>query len=248
MWFDTHCHLYDVEDHVDAIARARSEGIEGCLVVGVDPESSHEALALTGDGVWAGAAWHPTSCKGWDPSWAEPIDELLGDDRVRAVGESGLDLYWDKTYLEDQVAALKAHIRLSKKHDKALVLHTRDSVDETVGLLRSEGPPERVIFHCWSGDLRQLEEALALGAYISFAGNSTYKSAGLLREAAAKVPDDRLLIETDAPYLAPVPHRGKPNEPAFVVHTGAALAEVRGMDVESFAGLTTRNAHVVLGI
>lgn len=248
MWFDTHCHLYDVDDPSAAIERARSAGVEGMLIVGVDPDSSRRALGLTGDGVWSGAAWHPTSVKGWDDSWTEPIEALLADRRVRAVGESGIDLYWDKAFLADQVAALKAHICLSKRYDKALVLHTRDSVDETIAVLREEGPPPRLIFHCWSGNSAQLTAALGLGAYVSFAGNVTFKSASALRELSRAVPDDRILIETDSPYLAPVPFRGKPNEPSYVVHTGEVIAAERGIDAAVLAEITTANSRTILGL
>ncbi|MFP5298753.1 MAG: TatD family hydrolase [Actinomycetota bacterium] len=248
MWFDTHCHLYDIAEPRDAAARARAAGVEGIVVVGVDPSTSRAALDLTGDGIWAGAAWHPTSVKGWKDEWADEIDDLLSDPRVRAVGETGINLYWDKTYLDDQVRALRAHIALSKKHDKALVLHTRDSVDETIEVLKSEGPPARLIFHCWSGALPQLRAALELGAFISFAGNTTFKNADELREAARAVPADRILIETDSPYLSPVPHRGRPNEPAFVVHTGEALALARDVPTQDFARCTSANAAAVFGI
>lgn len=250
MWFDSHCHLLDVPgEPAEVLERARAAGVEGLLVVGVDAEDSKRvADAADGEVVWAGAAWHPTGTKGWEDDWIEPIDTLLARPEVRAVGESGIDLYWDKSYFDDQRRAFVAHIELSRRHDKALVIHTRESVDETLEILENVSPPPRLIFHCWSGDLDQLRRVLDLGAYVSFAGNATFKSADALREAARAVPSDRLLVETDAPYLAPEPMRGRKNEPAFVVHTGARLAEVRSEDEAHLAEVTTANARRVLGL
>lgn len=251
MWFDTHCHLYDLTDEQfeSALTEATEAGVEGVVVVGVDPETSRLAIDRAGgEMVFAGAAFHPSETRGWKDKWADEIDTLLEDPRTVAVGETGIDLYWDKTFFEDQKRALVRHIELSRKHDKALVLHTRESIWETIEVLRTQGPPPRLIFHCWSADLEALDAALALGAYISFAGNSTFKDAGELREAARRVPDDRILIETDSPYLTPVPLRGKPNQPAFVAHTGLALAGERGVEPEAFGEATTTNARTVFGL
>ncbi len=250
MWFDTHCHLYDFKDDAAKIAAsAREQGVEGICVVGVDVVTSRIALGLTElDGVVSGAAVHPTEAKGWDDSWADEIDELLAEPKVVAVGETGIDLHWDKTFLDDQKRALAKHVELSKKHGKALIMHTRDSIDETLDLLEEVGPPERMIFHCWSGDRASLERAVGLGAYISFAGNVTYKSAENIRDVVPGVPDDLLLVETDAPYLAPVPMRRQHNEPAFVAYTGALVAELRGTDTDELAALTTLNARTVFGL
>jgi TatD DNase family protein len=251
MWFDTHCHLYDLsEDEFDsALAQATEIGVEGVVVVGVDPETSRLAIDRAGrEMVFAGAAFHPSETRGWQDQWADEIDVLLEDPRTVAVGETGIDLYWDRTFFEDQRRALIRHIDLSRKHDKALVLHTRESIWETIDVLKAEGPPQRLIFHCWSAGLDALDAALALGAYISFAGNATFKNAGGLREAARRVPGDRILVETDSPYLAPVPFRGKPNQPAFVAHTGQVLAAERGVEAEAFGENTTANARLVFGL
>jgi TatD DNase family protein len=250
VWFDSHCHLFDVEgDPADVVARAADAGVTDVLVCGTDPASSAAAAALTNlPGVWAAAGLHPTSAREWSDDGAAAIEALLGDERVVAVGESGLDMYWDTSYLDVQVRVFEAHVAWAKEHDKALVIHTRNSIDEAVEALERVSPPERLVFHCWSGDRSQMERVLDLGAFVSFAGNVTFKSAGALRELAAEVPGDRLLVETDSPYLAPVPHRGKPNEPAHVVLTGAAVAEARGESVEAVAGTTTANARRLLGL
>lgn len=250
MWFDSHCHLYLLDEPADVVVeRALSAGVDGMLVLGTDADSSERALELTSiEGVWAGAAIHPTECKGFDASRLDRIDGLLGSAGAVAVGETGIDLYWDTSFLDDQLRAFLGHIELSKKHDKALVIHTRDSMDEALSALEDAGAPDRLVFHCWSGTADQLKRALALGAYISFAGNVTFKNAEPLREVLPLVPADRLLVETDSPYLAPVPHRGKGNEPAFVAHVGSMVASVRGEDEEEIAMRTTANAETLFGL
>jgi TatD DNase family protein len=252
MWFDSHCHLHTVAEREpldEVLRRARGALVNDVLSLGLDAETSQQVRDLTvNEGVWAGAAFHPSETKGWQDSWIEPIDRLLEDPKVVAVGETGIDHYWDRDFDLDQEAAFRAHIQMSKKHDKALVIHTRDSLDVTLAIVDDAGPPERLVFHCWSGDDDQLHRALELGSYISFAGNSTFKKNATLRELAAAVPSDRILIETDSPYLTPEPHRGKSNEPAFVAHVGAALAEVRGEEVAAFAEMTTQNARTLFGL
>ena len=258
MWFDSHCHLYELDPSNDVdpdpleevLRRADAAGVRNILVPGTDRATSEHAIRLAErPGVWAAAAFHPTSVKGWSDDWADQIDELLARDEVRAVGETGLDHYWDTTYNDDQERAFLAHVALSKKHDKALVIHTRDSLDSVLGLLERSGAPERTIFHCWSGETEeQLDRALALGAYVSFAGNVSFKNAPLLREAARRVPEERILVETDAPYLAPMPKRGKRNEPAFVAFVGEAVAAARGQAAEEIAQTTDRNSREVFGI
>ncbi|MEA2499425.1 MAG: TatD DNase family protein [Actinomycetota bacterium] len=249
MWFDTHCHLYDLDDPESAVERAREAGVFDMVVLGVDAEQSKKAVDLTRlEGVWAGAAVHPTSAKGWEDSWADDIDALLGNERVVAVGETGIDLHWDTSYLEDQTRAFEKHIELAKKHGKALVIHTRKSFAEAASILEGVGPPPKLVFHCWSGSEDEAKRALELGSMISFAGNVSFKNAEDLREVARTVPAVHLLVETDAPYLAPVPHRGKTNEPAFVVNVGVAVAEARGETLEAIAEVTTANAQRLFGL
>jgi TatD DNase family protein len=244
VWFDSHCHLFDVDEPGDAVARAAAAGVTGMLVCGTDYDSSARAAELTAlPGVWAAAGLHPTSAREWTDESGERIEALLARDRVVAVGESGLDMYWDTSYLDVQRSVFETHVAWAKEHDKALVIHTRNSVDEALQTLRDVTPPERFVFHCWSGDEAQLRRALDLGAYVSFAGNVTFKSAGALRELAALVPEERLLVETDSPYLAPVPHRGKPNEPAHCALVGAAVSEARREPLERVAETTTLNAQ-----
>lgn len=250
MWFDSHCHLFDVEgDPLEVVANAANAGVSDMLVCGTDVATSQRAVELASiPGVWAAAGLHPTSARDWDDGVASGIEKLLTHDRVVAVGETGLDMYWDTSYLDVQVRVFEAHVAWAKRYDKALVIHTRNSIDEAVETLRRVSPPERLVFHCWSGDRTQMESALDLGSFVSFAGNVTFKNAQTLRELAALVPEDRLLVETDSPYLAPVPHRGKPNEPANAALVGVALAEARDQAIETVAEATTRNAQRLLGL
>lgn len=247
MWFDTHCHLYEAGDEDAAtrvIERARAASVTAMCVLGTDPDTSASAARLARlDGVYAGVAFHPTETKGWSDGMAERLIPLLDLPGVVAVGESGLDRYWDDSFLDDQVAAFRAHLSLAKERRLALVIHTRDSIDDALDVLEDEGPPERFVFHCWSGDGAQLERATELGAFVSLAGNVTFNSAEALRAAARRIQNDRLLIETDSPYLAPVPHRGRPNEPAYLPLVGAAVAEARGDDVHELRQLTSDNAR-----
>ncbi len=250
MWFDSHCHLFDVEgDPAEAVARAADAGVADVLVCGTDYGTSLAAQRLTAlPGVWAAAGLHPTSAREWSDYVAAGIEALLRLERVVAVGESGLDMYWDTSFLDLQQKVFEAHVAWAKEHDKALVIHTRNSVDDALATLERVSPPERLVFHCWSGDATQMQRALDLGSFVSFAGNVTFKSAAALRDLAAAVPEDRLLVETDSPYLAPEPHRGKPNEPAHVVLVGAAVAQARGEPVETVAETTARNARRLLSI
>ena len=219
------------------------------MTIGIDVASSRASIELAEHhSVYASAGLHPNSALGWDDATERAIEELVAHDRVVAVGETGLDFYRDAAPPEAQEVAFRAHIALAKSCDKTLVIHTRHSIEAALDTLEDLGAPPRLVFHCWSGDEDHLKRALALGSYVSFAGNVSYKSAGDLRAVATLVPSDRLLVETDSPYLAPVPHRGKPNEPAFVADVGAAVAEARGESVATVAEDTSSNARRLFGI
>ena len=249
MWFDSHCHLHLCEENGpldDVVGRAHAAGVVDMLTVGIDIESSRRSVELAERyGCKAAVGVHPNSSMAWTDSTEKELTSLLDSDVVVAVGESGLDFYRDYSPPEMQRIAFSAHIGLAKEHGKALVIHTRDSMDEALEVLASEGAPERFIFHCWSGTEEQLNAALELGAYISFAGNVSFKNAENLRQAAAAVPDDRILVETDSPFLSPEPHRGKPNEPRQVNFVGVAVAAARGVAVPALAEQTIANSRAV---
>jgi TatD DNase family protein len=251
-WFDSHCHLHLCEEQEDAsklVAEARTAGVESMLTVGIDVESSRRAAALAKhEGIVAAAGVHPNSASEFDDVAAGAVAELLAFDHVVAVGETGLDFYRDACPEVLQLEAFTAHIRLANAHDLALVIHTRASAGRALDLLEDLGAPERLVFHCWSGDSEELKRALSLGAYISFAGNISFPNAEPLKEAAASVPEERILVETDSPFLTAVPHRGKPNRPALLPHVGAALAHARNTEAEHLAALTTANARRLFGL
>ncbi len=248
-WFDSHCHLQNCEEPPAIIVeRARDAGVRWMLCAATDVDTSRIVAALDLEGVYAAVGVHPNDATGWDASARAAIEELLGSDSVVAVGESGLDFYRDEAPAETQRDAFEAHIDMALEHDRALVIHTRESLTETIEILEARSRLPRLVFHCWSGAASMLDRALATGGYISFAGNVSYKNAAPLREVAAVVPAEKLLVETDSPYLAPMPHRGHPNEPAFVVDVGAAVAGARGEDVSAIAAQTAENAKRLFAI
>ena len=245
MWFDSHCHLHlcaENEDVDNVVARARAEGVRQMVAIGIDVDSSRASAELASrHDVWFSAGVHPNSASEWDATAQGHVEALLNDSRCVAVGESGLDFYRDHATPEAQHEAFRAHIALAKRFDKALVIHTRNSLDEVLEVLEEVAPPDRLVFHCWSGDA--VDRALELGAFVSFAGNVSFSNAQDLRDVAARVPAGRLLVETDSPFLSPVPKRGRPNEPARVALVGAAVAGARGEDPKDVAVLTSANAR-----
>ena len=251
MWFDSHCHLHLCENATPAqlVAAAAAAEVEAVVTIGTDLPSSRTAVELTSDTrVFAAVGIHPNSADEWTAGTEPALVEMLSSERVVAIGETGLDFYRDHVSPEVQRPAFEIQIELAKRYDKALIIHTRSSIDAALDVLEGVGPPGRFVFHCWSGDANQLERALAMGATISFAGNVSFKNAQNLRDAAAAVSPERLMVETDSPYLTPVPHRGQPNEPSHVALVGEAVAHARGQDVASLARLTTANARRFFGL
>lgn len=248
-FFDTHCHLDEPAfdgDRDDVLARARAAGVVGMLTIGTTAASSASAVALANGhpDIYAAVGIQPNYVAEEKPGDWERIVALSGDPRVVAIGETGLDRYWDYTPFDAQSEAFDRHLELSRTTGKPFVVHCREAEADVVAQLRNAAAsgPLRGVMHSFSGDLATAEACLDLGLFISFAGMVTFKRNDALRAVAKAVPLDRILIETDAPYLAPMPHRGKRNEPAYVAHTAAVLAEVHGMTPEEFARLTTENA------
>lgn len=258
-WIDNHCHLGD--EAVAWLAEADALGVQKFIDVGCDLDGSLAAAARASadDRVFATAGIHPHEAEHYVSSTGAVnaddlgrIAALLAEPRVVAVGECGLDYYYDHSPRAQQRSVFAAQIGLANEHDATLVIHTRDAWDETFEILAAEGVPDRVVFHCFTGGPTEARRALDLNAWLSFSGIATFKSASELREAAAITPLDRLLIETDSPYLAPVPHRGRPNQPAWVTVVGEFLAhncvvwpEGEGASpVAALAEATWQNAHV----
>jgi TatD DNase family protein len=236
----------------EAIAAAAAVGVPRLVQVGVDVASSRWSaeLAARHPHVLAAVALHPNEA-GAGAATAEAlaeIDRLAAQPRVRAVGETGLDRYrtgpdgWAA-----QEASFRAHIRIAKQHGIALVIHDRDAHDEILRVLDDEGAPEHTVFHCFSGDAGFARRCVERGHVLSFAGTLTFANAGYLREAAALTPVDQLLVETDSPFLTPVPFRGRPNSSRLVPHTVRALAEVTGIDLAALCAGLTATAERVFG-
>jgi TatD DNase family protein len=252
--FDSHCHLDMIEAPVtDVLARAAAAGISRVITVGCDLDSSHWSVkcAAEHDDVYAAVAIHPnetaaaaSSPAGRDAVLAE-IADLAGRPEVRAVGETGLDYYRDSAPPAVQREWFAAHIDIARRSGKALMIHDRDAHEDVLDILAAEGAPEHVVFHCYSGDAAMARRCADAGYVLSFAGTLTFSSAPGLREAAAIMPAELMLAETDAPFLTPVPNRGKSNEPAQVAHTIRALAAARQQDVtELCAAIEATGARV----
>ncbi|HEX9008839.1 MAG TPA: TatD family hydrolase [Holophagaceae bacterium] len=254
MLVDAHCHLtgsYLAPEAIEStLARARSEGVTGFIAVGTDLEDSRLVLELarTVPGVRASLGVHPHEARIWSPAVEAALAALVADPAVRFVGETGLDWHYDLSPRGDQEVAFRAQIRLAKQLRKPLMIHTRSAPEETLRILAEEGAAEiRGIIHCFSEDRAFAARALDLGFYLSFSGITTFKKAEAVRDVAAWAPADRILVETDAPFLAPVPYRGKPNEPGFVRFTAEAVAALRGIPAARLAELTTRNLEALCG-
>jgi TatD DNase family protein len=249
-WVDSHCHLPDDPADADAIVdAARAEGVEWLVCVGTDLASSGAAVAIAGrrSDVVATVGLHPHDAVRLDDEW-EGLVALASGPGVGAVGECGLDHHYEHSPAPDQARAFRAQIRLAHELDQALVIHTREAWDETFAILDDEGAPARTIFHCFTGGPDEARGCLDRGAVLSFSGIVTFKRADDVRAAAAITPSDRLLVETDSPYLAPVPYRGQPNRPGWVGAVGAGLAAARAESVRTVADATRVNAARLYGV
>ena len=245
---DTHAHLDGCEEAPEELlARARNVGVERVIAVGSGIDSCRATLAIAEreNGVFAALGIHPHQAGGPEAGRLDELAELLRHERAVAVGETGLDFYRDWAPREAQRELFAAQLELATKRDKPVVVHNRDADSDTAALLA--GFAGTVVLHCFSSP-GLLATALEHGYYVSFAGNVTFTKADELREAARRVSADRILAETDSPYLAPVPRRGRPNEPANVVHTARALAEVRGEDADELAARIDANATAAFAL
>lgn len=251
MFIDSHCHIdgeqFDV-DRDEVVERARSAGVVAMLNIGTgDPKSDDFRRAVDVaekyDGVYAAVGVHPHDAKLYDDCAEEHLVELAQSEKVIAWGEIGLDHYYDHSPWDVQREVFRRQIRIAKSLALPIIIHSRDADGETVEILTDECSYEgfRGIMHCFGGTAEMATALMKIGFLISFAGNVTFKKADNLRDAARVVPLDRLLIESDCPFLTPVPFRGKRNEPSFVAHTAAFLADFYGVPVEKLADQTTSN-------
>jgi TatD DNase family protein len=260
-WFDSHCHLpADPDGQVAVLAEAAGAGVVGVVTVGCDVASSQACAAAVsppGAGevaVWATVGVHPHDARTVvtvdrpDAVDLSAIEALLAVPGVVGVGECGLDYHYDHSPRPVQRQVFAAQIALARAHGTALVIHTREAWDDTFAILEAEGVPERAVLHCFTGGPDEARRALDLGLRLSVSGIVTFKTAEDLRAAVALAPLDRLLVETDAPYLAPVPHRGRPNRPALVTLVGEAVAAVKGVDAGTVAESTRAGARELFGL
>jgi TatD DNase family protein len=232
-----------------ALDRAYDAGVHRVVTVADDlPSARWVADAVNWDDRLYGAiALHPTRTTTFDDPVRAELDRLAGSDRIVAVGETGLDYYWDHAPPQAQRIAFEWHIDLAKRLGKALMIHDREAHDDILAVLEANGPPDKVVFHCFSGDRAMVRRCAERGYLMSFAGTVTFRNAHELRAAAREVPAELLLVETDAPFLAPHPFRGRPNEPYCVPYTLRDLAELRADDPAELAGSVTANAERVFG-
>ena len=253
---DSHCHLDDSQfddDRQNVIERAREAGVDCMLAIGTGdgpPDlSAAVRLAERWPSIYATVGVHPNDSAKVENRTFENLITLLGHPKVKAVGEIGLDYYW-KVAKEAQIDVFQRQLKIAAQARKPVVIHTRDAWDDTLAVLRSSWASTGLpcILHCFTGTWEQARTCLDLGFYLAFGGITTFPKSHHVREAARQTPSDRLLLETDAPYLAPLPHRGRRNEPAYIAHTAKVIADLRGLPPEELAEQTTGNFRRVLSI
>ena len=248
-WTDSHCHVHDeqIPDGADAAVKAAVDsGVTTLISVGCDRATSLAAIAVAErhPEVFATVGLHPHDAV----NGVDTIVDLLDTEGIVAVGECGLDYYYDHSPRDVQQQVFAEQIALANARELPLVIHTRDAWDDTFAVLADVGVPARTVFHCFTGGPDEARRALDIGAHLSFSGIVTFKGAPEVQAAAALCPLDRMLVETDSPYLAPVPHRGKPNRPAWVAHVGQHIADLRDIAVAEVAAATTANARAVFAL
>jgi TatD DNase family protein len=249
MLVDSHCHL----DQLDlspfdgslekALEAARQQGVTQflCVAINVDNQMDVIRIAESSPDIWASVGIHPLYTQGQSIDIAY-LCEQAQHPKIVAIGETGLDYFYANETKEEQKALLRTHVRAAVSCNKPLIIHSRDAREDTIEILKQEGAAKvGGVLHCFTESLEMAVEAMALGFYVSFSGIVTFKNAQDLREVARQIPDDRILVETDSPYLTPVPFRGKPNSPRHVVDVARCVAEIRGQDLATLSRLTTHN-------
>ena len=254
MFIDTHAHLFYPnfkDDLNDVLNRAKEEGIDNILIPATDIATSKEVIGLTGkyDFIYGAVGVHPHDSENWDKSWINELKELAAHNKIKAIGEIGLDYYYDFSPVEKQKEAFRDQIELAIELNLPIVVHTRESDDDIYEIIKSYKDTDlKAQFHCFSGDKEKAKRLLDRGHYISFTGNITFKKADELREVVKYIPLNKLMIETDSPFLTPVPHRGKRNEPAYVKLVGEQIAEIHNISLEDVGRVTSYNAFKFFGI
>jgi TatD DNase family protein len=243
---DTHAHLEVVESISEVIDRAFRNGVETVIAVSSDLDSSRRTIEISNSfqAVYSAVGIHPHEASSFSESALAQLANFLGEKKVRAIGETGLDYHYSHSDRESQIISFTSHIGLSIQFDLPLIIHIREAFSDVLNILRRpDFSNARGVIHCFTGDYETARGFIDLGFFISFSGIVTFKNAENVRDAATRIPLDRILIETDSPYLAPVPFRGKLNEPAYVIHVAEKIAEIRGTSYEKIAEITTINAR-----
>ncbi len=249
---DTHCHLDMPQfdgDREEVIARAKEAGFEALITVGSDLQGTLKAVKLSTqyDFIYASVGIHPHDAKDFSQQIYEDLKEMAKNNKVVAIGETGLDYHYDHSPRDIQRDVFRKHLAIAKETGLPVIVHSREAGEDTMSILGESGISSGVL-HCFSGNAQMADEAMSMGFSISIAGPVTFKKSSGLREIVRMVPDDYLLIETDAPYLSPEPFRGKRNEPYYLSHTAAYIAELRGISIDDVARITTLNAKRLFGI
>ena len=248
-WIDTHAHLTfpGLVEQVDAVlSRSRAAGATGWITFGTEPQEIPKVLDLTCqyDNLWAALGYHPHEARKITDADLVLLKDALGRQEIVAVGETGLDYHYMHSSAEDQQRIFRAHLDMAAELQKPVVIHTREAFDDTMAILAEyAGRLKGVVVHCYGGNAKQTERVLRRGYFVSFTGTITFKKADALREVARMIPPDRLMIETDCPYISPEPVRKiRPNEPALLIHTAAKLAELHNLPLDKFAEIVTNTS------
>lgn len=250
-FIDTHCHLemYAAAERRGVIERALAAGVVRLITVGTTLNASLESvkIAEAHQFIYAAVGLHPHDAKDFNPDMEKQFREMAGKEKVVAIGETGLDYHYMHSPREVQMDVFKRHLDMAAESGLPVIVHSREAGEDTMAILRASGAG-RGVLHCFSGDMAMMREAVSMGFHISIAGPVTFKKSTALKEIAAAIPDERLLLETDSPYLSPEPFRGKPNEPAHMVHTAGTIAELRGITLDDLARMTGLNAARLFGL
>jgi TatD DNase family protein len=242
---DTHAHLEVIDSISDVIDRASKNGVEAVVAVSSDLDSSRRIIEISNSfpTVYCAVGIHPHEASSFNEGALAQLANLVSEKRVKAIGETGLDYHYSHSNRESQIISFTHQIGLAMEFDLPVIIHIREAFEDVLNILRKPGfSNSRGVIHCFTGDYETAKGFMDLGFFISFSGIVTFKNAENVRDAAKRIPFDRMLIETDSPYLAPVPFRGKRNEPAYVIHVAEKIAELRGTSYEKIAEITTINA------
>lgn len=251
MLIDSHAHLVSLENLSGVLERAKENNIGKIVSISSDIPSTEETITLAerNSFIFATTGVHPHSADQTNEEVLKRLDQFAKHEKVVAIGETGLDYFYMNSEKEVQINSFVEHIRLGRKHNLPVIIHVREADENMVEILKKERAADVPgVIHCFTGNYDTAVKYLDLGYYISFSGIVTFKRSEELREAAKKIPANKILIETDSPYLAPVPHRGKPNEPSYVKHVADTLAEVRGITFDELADITKANAETLFRI